>query len=161
MLLSDDYFIGFTEGEGMFYIGIVPSKETKTRWQVIYFFKVSQNPIGLEVLNQFKKRLGCGYIKQNSQTDETDKSLAYVVRDFPSLRDKVIPFFKGKLVIKKQAFEKFTQVLTIVNQKQHLNLTGITKILEIAYSMNTQKRKVEKHLILEAYMKLESSQAIR
>ena len=153
--------IGFTEGEGMFYIGIVPSKETKTGWQVIYFLKVSQNPIGLKVLNQFKKRLGCGYVKQNSQTDKTDKSLAYVVRDFPSLRDKVIPFFEGKLIIKKQAFEKFKQVLDIVAKKQHLTLAGITQILEIAYSMNTQKRKVEKQLILEAYLKLESSQAIR
>ena len=161
MFLSDDYLIGFTEGEGMFYIGIVPSKETKTGWQVIYFLKVSQNPIGIEVLNQFKKRLGCGYVKQNSQTDKTDKSLAYVVRDFPSLRDKVIPFFEGKLIIKKQAFEKFKQVLDIVAKKQHLTLAGITQILEIAYSMNTQKRKVEKQLILEAYLKLESSQAIR
>ena len=161
MFLSDDYLVGFTEGEGMFYIGIVPSKETKTGWQVIYFLKVSQNPIGLKVLNQFKKRLGCGYVKQNSQTDKTDKSLAYVVRDFPSLRDKVIPFFEGKLIIKKQAFEKFKQVLDIVAKKQHLTLAGITQILEIAYSMNTQKRKVEKQLILEAYLKLESSQAIR
>ena len=161
MFLSDDYLIGFTEGEGMFYIGIVPSKETKTGWQVIYFLKVSQNPIGLKVLNQFKKRLGCGYVKQNSQTDKTDKSLAYVVRDFPSLRDKVIPFFEGKLIIKKQAFEKFKQVLDIVAKKQHLTLAGITQILELAYSMNTQKRKVEKQLILEAYLKLESSQAIR
>ncbi len=161
MSLSDDYLIGFTEGEGMFYIGIVRSYETKTGWQVIYFLKVSQNPIGLRVLNQFKDRLGCGYIKQNSQTDKTDKSLAYVVRDFPSLIDKVIPFFEGKLVIKRQAFEKFKQVLNIVAKKQHLTLEGITQILEIAYSMNTQKRKVEKGLILESYLKLESSQAIR
>jgi len=161
MSLSDDYLIGFTEGEGMFYIGIVRSHETKTGWQVIYFFKVSQNPIGVGVLNQFKKRLGCGYIKQNSQTDKTDRSLAYVVRDFPSLRDKVVPFFKGKLVIKRQVFKKFKKILDIVAKKQHLTLDGITKILEIAYSMNTQKRKVEKQLILEAFMKLESSQAIR
>ncbi|MBI2596481.1 LAGLIDADG family homing endonuclease, partial [Candidatus Daviesbacteria bacterium] len=117
--LSDDYLIGFTEGEGMFYIGIVPSKETKTGWQVIYFFKLSQNPVGLGVLNQFKDRLGCGYIKQNSQTDITDKSLAYVVRDFPSLRDKVIPFFESKLIIKKDAFQKFKQVLKLVEEKKH------------------------------------------
>ena len=161
MSLSDDYLIGFTEGEGMFYVGIVPSKETRTHWQVIYFFKVSQNPIGLQVLNQFKERLGCGYIKQNSQTDITDKSLAYVVRDFPSLRDKVIPFFEGKLLIKKDAFEKFKQVLILVEEKQHFTVSGITKILDIAYSMNTQKRKVEKQIILKAYSKLESSQAIR
>ena len=30
MKVTDDYIVGFTEGEGMFYIGIVPSKETRT-----------------------------------------------------------------------------------------------------------------------------------
>lgn len=159
--ITDDYIVGFVEGEGMFYIGIVPSQETKTHWQVIYFFKVSQNPVGEAILVEIKNRLGCGYIKQNSQVDKTDKSLAYIVRDLPSLRDKVIPFFEGKLVIKKQAFEAFKQVLKLVEQKKHLTLQGITAIIDIAYSMNTQKRKVEKALILKAYSKLESSQAIR
>ncbi len=159
--ISDDYIIGFVEGEGMFYIGIVPSKETKTGWQVVYFFKVSQNPIGLEVLQQLKLRLNCGYIKQNSQTDKTDKSLAFVVRDLPSIRDKVIPFFEGRLFIKQQAFEKFKKVIKFIEEKQHFNLQGMIQILEIAYSMNTQKRRVEKQLILESYKKLESSQAIR
>lgn len=159
--ISDDYIVGFTEGEGMFYVGIVPSKETKTGWQVIYFFKVSQNPIGIEVLNQLKDRLGCGYIKQNSQTDLTDKSLAFVVRDLVNLRDKVIPFFEDKLIIKRNAFDKFKQVLKLVETKQHFTVKGITEILDIAYSMNTQKRKVERQIILESYVKLESSQAIR
>jgi len=149
--LSDDYFVGFTEGEGMFYIGIVPSKETKTGWQVIYFFKVSQNPIGKEVLEAFKTLLDCGYIKHNSLNDKTDKSLAFVVRDLPSLRDKVIPFFENKLIIKHQSFEKFKQVVELVNNKKHLTSDGMKKIVEIAYSMNTQKRRVAKQIILKAY----------
>ncbi len=149
--ISDEYLVGFVEGEGMFYIGIVPSKETKTGWQVIYFFKVSQNPIGKVVLEQFQKRLNCGYIKQNSQTDTSDRSLAFVVRDLPGLQNKVVPFFEGKLLIKRQAFEKFKQVLQIVSQKKHLTKEGITEILEIAYSMNTQKRRVTKEVILRSY----------
>ncbi len=159
--ISDDYIVGFVEGEGMFYIGIVPSRETKTGWQVIYFLKVSQNPIGKMVLEQIKTRLACGYIKANSLTDKTDRSLAYVVRDLPSIKDKVIPFFEGKLIIKDDAFKKFKQVIELVLQKRHLTSEGITQILDIAYSMNTQKRRVEKKLILESYIKLESSQAIR
>ena len=135
----------------MFYIGIVRSPETKTGWQVVYFFKVSQNPSGKMVLEYFKRRLACGYIKQNSQTDRTDKSLAYVVRDLPSLREKVIPFFEGKLHIKRQVFEKFKKIVEIVSSKKHLNKEGITKVLEIAYSMNTQKRKVSKEAILQSY----------
>ena len=150
-MLSDDYLVGFTEGEGMFYIGIVPSRETKTGWQVIYFFKVSQNPNGRKVLEYFQRRLECGYIKQNSKTDRTDQSLAYVVRDIQKLRDKVIPFFEGKLIIKRDAFEKFKSVLRLVIEKKHLASKGMKEILEIAYSMNTGKRRVKKEIILKAY----------
>jgi hypothetical protein len=149
--ISDDYLVGFVEGEGMFYIGIVRSPETKTGWQVIYFFKVSQNPSGRKILEYFQRRLTCGYVKQNSQSDKTDKSLAYVVRDLPNLRDKVIPFFENRLHIKQQTFEKFKRVIEIVAGKKHLTKEGITEILEIAYSMNTQKRRVSKEAILQDY----------
>ena len=149
--LSDDYLIGFVEGEGMFYVGIVPSKETKSNWQVIHFFKVSQNPVGIEVLKYFLKKFGCGYIKENSKKDPTDKSLAYVVRDFKSLRDVITPFFEDKLIIKRDAFEKFREVIKLVDEKKHLGFEGISKILDIAYSMNTGKRKVLKELILKNY----------
>lgn len=149
--LSDDYLIGFVEGQGMFYIGIVPSRETKTGWQVIHFFKVSQNPIGESVLRYFQERLECGYVKQNSKTDLTDKSLAFVVRDLKNLRDKIIPFFEGKLTIKEQPFGQFKEVVQMVSNKQHLTSAGMRKILEIAYLMNTRKRRVAKEQILKAY----------
>lgn len=152
MSLSDDYFVGFVEGEGMFYIGIVRSPETKSGWQVIYFFKVSQNPSGKKVLKELKKRLSCGYIKANSQADRTDKSLAFVVRDLSSIKDKVIPFFDGKLLIKRDAFEKFKKVIDLVKEKKHLEKDGIKEILDIAYSMNTQKRRISKEQILKSYV---------
>lgn len=151
MQISDDYLVGFVEGEGMFYIGIVPSGETKTGWQVIYFFKVSQNPSGKSVLEHFLERFGCGYIKENSKKDTTDKSLAYVVRDFKSIKELIIPFFNNKLIIKRDAFEKFCRVIDIVDSKNHLTAGGMKEILELAYSMNTGKRKVSKEVILRAY----------
>ena len=152
--ITDEYFIGFVEGEGMFYIGIVPSSgtsKTKSGWQVIYFFKVSQNPNGKSVLKQLKERLDCGYIKENDKVNPTDKTLSFVVRDLPNLRDKVIPFFDGKLVIKKGVFEKFKQIIKMVDKKEHLDLNGMEQLINIAYSMNTKKRKVSKEVILKSY----------
>ena len=149
--ISDDYLRGFVEGEGMFYIGVVPSPETKNGWQVIYFLKVSQNPSGRMVLEYFKERLNCGYIKSNSKTDLTDKSLAFVVRNIDDLIKKVVPFFEGKLFIKKQNFEKFKKVLKIVKKGKHLTKEGLTQILDLSYSMNTQKRKFSKEYILNSY----------
>lgn len=149
--ISDDYLVGFVEGEGMFYIGIVPSKETKCGWQVIYFFKVSQNPVGKSVLEYLKIRLNCGYLKQNSKTDHTDRSLAFVVRNFSDLETKVLPFFRDKLIIKKKSFDTFEQVLTLVKQGIHLKKEGLGKIIDLAYLMNTAKRKLTKEYILDHY----------
>lgn len=151
MNLSDDYIAGFVDGEGMFYVGIVPSTETKTGWQVIYFFKVSQNPKGLVVLEKIKERFGCGYIKFNSKTNSSDKSLAYVVRDIKSIKERIIPFFENKLVIKKDSFEKFKKVINIVSDKRHLTRKGIAQIIDISYSMNTGKRRYSKEEILQSY----------
>lgn len=152
MIISDDYIVGFVEGEGMFYVGIVPSKETKTGWQVIYFFKVSQNPVGEEVLLALKSRFECGYVKKNGNLASKDKSLAYVVRDLKSLTDSIIPFFDDKLIIKKDAFLKFKKVIQLVNEKKHLTREGMKTISAIAYSMNTQKRKVTIEQILQSYI---------
>ena len=149
--ISDDYLIGFVEGEGMFYIGIVPSKETKSGWQVIYFFKVSQNPIGKVILDYLRKRLDCGYLKQNSKTDPTDRSLALVVRNFQDLKTKVLPFFRNKLVIKKKSFNTFEKVLFLIEQGKHLEKEGLGEIIDLAYSMNTCKRKLTKGYILKHY----------
>ena len=148
---SDDYFVGFVEGEGMFYIGIVPSRETKSGWQVIYFFKVSQNPIGRKVLENLRKRLDCGYVKQNSKTDKTDKSLAMVVRNFGDLEMKVLPFFKNRLIIKKKSFESFEKVLFLVKKGKHLKKEGMAEIIDLAYTMNTGKRKLTKEFILNHF----------
>ena len=149
--ISDDYLVGFVEGEGMFYVGVVPSRETKTGWQVVHLFKVSQNPSGKLILEKLQKRLRCGHILPNSKNDPTDKSLAFVVRDLPSLRDKVIPLFEGKLIVKSDAFDKFKKVIELVSQKKHFTREGIENILDLAYSMNTRKRRVPKAKIVSSY----------
>ncbi len=57
--VSDDYLFGLIDGEGMFHVGIVPSRFARLGWQVIYLFKVAQNPIGESVLVALQERLGC------------------------------------------------------------------------------------------------------
>lgn len=146
--ISDDYLIGFIEGEGCFYVSIVPSKETTSGWQVIHFFKVSQNPRGLEVLEWLKTRLDCGYIKMNASSLSKDKTLAYVVRNIDDLKEKVIPFFKNKLIVKENDFKKFCQIIELVSNKQHLSKDGVVKIIDISSSMNTSKRKYSKEQIV-------------
>jgi hypothetical protein len=150
--LSDDYLIGFVEGEGMFYVGIVPSKQVKCGWQVIYMFKVSQNPNGKVILDYFKKKLRCGYVKPNDKSDSKDKSLAFVVRNIDDLRNKVLPFFRNRLVVKKRDFMAFEKVLDIVFLGKHTQKEGLKQIIDLAYSMNTGKRRLTKEYILNNFL---------
>lgn len=129
--VSDDYLIGFIEGEGMFHVGIVPSRFTKLGWQVIYLFKVAQNPIGEAVLLALQERLGCGTISPNARAGGRDRTLKYVVRDYESLVKKVIPFCDGRLIVKRDALESLKAVLDRIAVGRHL-----------AYAMNSRMRRV-------------------
>lgn len=146
--ISDDYLYGFIEGEGCFYVGIVPSTTNKNRFQVIPFFKVSQNPKGKVILDFLRKRLNCGYIKPNDKKISSDKSLAFVVRDILSLKEKVIPFFEGNLFIKRESFLKFKKIVNLMSKNKHLTNAGFRKVIDIAYSMNTGKRRIPKDELL-------------
>ncbi len=146
---SDDYFIGFTEGEGCFYVGVVASNDTTNKWQIVHFFKVSQNPSGKVVLDAFKKRLNCGYVKRNDTSTSSDNSLAYVVRDLVSLRDRVIPFFADKLVIKRRDFEVFKLVIDKISAKEHLTKQGFKELVDIIYANAHIVRKYSKEEILK------------
>lgn len=138
--ISDQYLVGFTEGEGCFHLDVVPRKDNHKKWQIIHFFKVSQNPQGKVILDKFKKRLNCGYIKPNNYKDKAEKSLAFIVRDIEDLRKKVIPFFDRKLVVKKKEFEKFVKVIEKVYRKEHLTKKGFKEIVDIIYSLNPNRK---------------------
>ena len=148
--VSDDYLFGLIDGEGMFHVGIVPSPFTRLGWQVIYLFKVAQNPIGEPVLRSLEERLGCGTISPNAKAGSKDRTLKYVVRDLESLTDRVIPFCDGKLVVKREALEAFKKVLAKVRDGDHLTANGLLQIVDIAYAMNTKVRRVPRGAIQAA-----------
>ncbi len=145
--VSDDYLFGLIDGEGMFHVGIVPSPFTRLGWQVIYLFKVAQNPIGESVLRSLQVRLGCGTISPNARAGTKDRTLKYVVRDLENLTHRVVPFCDGRLVIKRAAFEGFEDVLARVRGGDHLTARGLLEIVDIAYAMNTKARRVPRATI--------------
>jgi hypothetical protein len=145
--VSDDYLYGLINGEGMFHVGVVPSRYTKLGWQVIYQFKVAQNPVGEAVLRALQARLGCGTISPNAKAGARDRTFKYVVRDYENLTQKVIPFCEGRLVVKREPFEDLKTVLRMVGDGEHLTANGLLDIVDIAYAMNTKARRVPRSAI--------------
>ncbi|MBL7150486.1 LAGLIDADG family homing endonuclease, partial [Candidatus Microgenomates bacterium] len=120
--ISSEYLAGFTDGEGCFYIGFSKRNDLPLKWQIITEFHLSQNPGGRNILREFCKRIGCGYIKLNHPGSSRDKSLVLIVKNKNDLREKLIPFFKKHPLYSGKArdFEIFERVLFFMKDKQHL-----------------------------------------
>lgn len=149
--ISDEYLSGFTDGEGCFYVGFSKRVDLPLKWQVITEFHLSQNPGGKNVLEEFKQRLGCGYLKPNHAKSLKDKTWVLIIKNRNDLKEKLIPFFKKhRLHTSKQYdFEVFIRVLDIVEQGRHLDKDGFKEIVDLVFSLKriTNKR-YSKELLL-------------
>ena len=150
--ISNEYLAGFADGEGCFYVGIVPAKTARFGWQIITEFRVSQNPQGKQILESFRERLGCGIIKPNHRLSLIARTSVFVVRDQQALLGKVVPFFEQNPIRsgKRIQFEKFKAVLLMIRERKHFTREGIAEIVEIASEMNTGAKRYSKQKILSS-----------
>ena len=150
--INDDYFAGFVDGEGCFYVGFSKRKDLPIPWQIITEFHVSQNPGSRNVLEAFQDRLSCGYLKPNHAKSVSDKSWILIVKNRHDLRKKVIPFFEkhSLYTAKQQDFLIFKKVLEIIERKRHLIKDGFLEIVDLVFSTKrqTNKRYTKKVLYL-------------
>ena len=134
--ISDEYFAGFSDGEGCFYVGFSKRADLPLGWQVITEFHLSQNPQGKLILEAFQERLGCGYIKPNHSKSSRDKTWVLIVKDRKDLRERLVPFFQRHPIRSQKAndFKVFTQVLDVIERGEHLAREGFNKIVELVHA---------------------------
>src|SRR3990167_5053964 len=82
--VSNEYLSGFVDGEGCFYVGFGKREDLPLKWQIITEFHLSQNPGGKNVLEEFSRRLGCGYLKPHELPIKDIQKKFYCLK---SLRD--------------------------------------------------------------------------
>ena len=138
MRLEAQWVVGFVDGEGCFFVGVNTQPEMKTGYQVIPEFTVVQHERDVQLLYALKKFFGCGVVRRNH-----GDRMAYRVRGFDHLQERVIPFFeRHPLKTKKRLdFLKFRKVLILMQRNEHLTLEGIEKIRQIVSKMNTGRER--------------------
>lgn len=141
--ISNDYFAGFVDGEGCFYVGFSKRDDLPMKWQIVTEFHVSQNPGSRNVLEALQDRLGCGYLKPNHAKSNSDKTWILIVKDRGDLENQVIPFFKKHQLqsAKQQDFLIFKKVLQIIREKRHLTKEGFTEIVTLVFSTTRETKK--------------------
>lgn len=141
-LWAEGWVVGFVDGEGCFSCPIFQNKPMTTGWQVQPQFAVVQSASSRDVLEDLVRFFGCGKVYINRRHDNHREDLfRYSVSRFSDVRDVIIPFFqRNPLRTSKQLnFEKFVQVVSLMDQGRHLELPGLIQIAEIAETMNHRK----------------------
>ena len=159
-LIKIGWVTGFVDGEGCFSIGFVRQptranrKGYKTGFQVGHEFAVVQGAKSLACLHSLREFFGVGGIYVNRRYDNHKEHLyRYSVVRRSDLLQVVIPFFQRYplLTSKQSDFAKFVQCMAVIEAKEHLTVSGLLKIVEIAQTMNQCKPRKEMIRILRDY----------
>jgi len=126
------FLTGFTDGESCFTISIFRSKEFKTGWGVNTIFQIGLHRKDEALLKQIQSFFGVGSIIKHGP-----ESILYRVGSVKDLAVLIKHFDNYPLQNKKQAdYFLFRIVVNLINNKVHLTMEGLRKIVVVRASMN-------------------------
>jgi hypothetical protein len=144
--LDTEWIVGFVDGEGCFHVAINRLPKMTLGLQVLPEFRVVQHQRDEKILHRLKSYFGFGSVEINHGNRKE-----FRVRGLDNLNQLIHFFKKHPLKTSKQKnFELFSDIIELMNNKQHLTKEGINKIAELASKMNRQVNRC-----------LESSETIR
>jgi len=150
----EQWAVGFVDGEGCFSISVVRNAVCRLGWQVQHEFSVTQAASSRSALELLIELFECGTIIESTRHDNHRETLLrFSVKRRRDLVDVVVPFFEERPLrtAKRADFERFVQVLCMMEANEHLEEGGLRRIASITEAMNRRQR--------SRY--LESSEAIR
>ena len=130
--LSPEWVVGFVDGEGCFFVGINRQPTMKVGWQVLPEFRVVQHERDVAVLERLRGFFGCGQITRNHGDRKELR-----IRGLKELAE-VVSFFKVHPLrtVKRSSFDRFAEVISLMQRGEHLTTEGLTRIRELAGQMN-------------------------
>ena len=140
-MISEDYIVGLTDGEGCFYVNIRPkdkkSKRSKEGVETHFYLKMSQEELPL--LKKVKKFFGCGAIYfQNEKRLNHSSCYRFEINSQEDIHKILIPFFDSHPLQsqKKRNYKIFRQIALMIKEKKHKTKRGLLRIRQLKSSMN-------------------------
>ena len=128
------WIVGFVDGEGCFSVSIFKNRTSKSGFQVMPEFVVTQGQKSLGSLQIIKDFFECGAIYINRRYDNHKENIyRYCVRSLKDLNEKIIPFFKANqlLTYKKNDFEIFCKAVEMKLLNLHLTTDGLQSFRDL------------------------------
>lgn len=131
------YVSGFVDGEGCFSISFRKVRRMRLGFEIRPSFSIGQKrtPKNYALLLRIRDLFKGGAIRSDSKRNGFYK---YETRSLVHIRQSIIPFFTTYPLYtqKSEDFTNFCKICSLIAAKQHLNLDGLTQILDIAEEMN-------------------------
>lgn len=132
--LDINWFIGFIDGEGSFFLNITKGK-TKIGYLVQINFNITQHIRDAGLFKIIQGWLGCGLIYEIHKESRVN----LIITNLQDIINILIPKLNQYPLqgIKRLNFEDFKLVVELIKKKEHLTLDGLNKIRLIKSGMNT------------------------
>jgi hypothetical protein len=133
----ESYIAGFVDGEGCFHVAIQRNPGTRSGWQLVPEFRISQDVSRAKVLDLARELLGCGSLRENHRNSH-DHTFVLVVCRRQDLVERVIPFFERNplLSCKQDEFVTFAFIVRAMAEGTHLASEGFERLAARALQMN-------------------------
>ena len=131
--LNSNWITGFVDAEGCFSVRVLESTSQKTGWVIKPTFAIKLHKRDEELLAKIKLYFN------NIGTIIVDERFAYYsVNSKHEILKSIIPHFKKYPLLTQKAADLilFKQAMELVNNKTHLTVEGLNKIINIKASMN-------------------------
>src|SRR3989344_7535403 len=140
-MLSADYIVGLTDGEGSFTVFLNPPNKkygsVHYRIQCRYYIKMREDELPL--LEKVQKFWGCGKIYfQREYRKNQRNNYRFEIFNYELLNSVVVPFFKKHSLESKRIkdFEIFCEILKLARAKAHRTAKGLKKIQKLKAGMH-------------------------
>ena len=139
-IVSNDYVVGLTDGEGCFYVNIWKSEPYRPGDAVQLHFHIKMQEKDKSLLDKVKNTLKCGgvYFQKETRANHC-QCYRYTVYSYKDMLNVIIPFFQRhplQSISKLESFKLFCEIAKIVQMGKHLSKDGIERIKLLKSKMN-------------------------
>lgn len=143
-MLTADYILGLTDGEGCFTVIL------RQDCRIVLRYFITQRFDNRELLDKVFEFFKVGYVYRKFQGNDKQKmTFVYEVTRQSEIQEVIIPFFKKHPLqgVKKNSFERFARIAEIVKDRQDirkLTKEELNTVWQLKLTMNTLHNKLRK-----------------
>lgn len=136
-MLTPDYIVGLTDGEGCFLVQI------RTDYRIVLRYFITQRFDNKKLLDKVYNYFKIGYVYRKFQgNDKRKTTFVYEVTKQDDIQNVIVPFFKNYPLqgTKKNSFARFTRIAKIVKGRQDtrkLSNKELQEVWNLKLTMNT------------------------